>query len=89
MTEQHTASLDLERSYGRKTLWAGGVCVTEERTGAYNGKRPTGRSRNRWEDYIKMGIKGLGSENVAWIDLAEYTDKWQAIVQVVMNILFP
>ena len=36
-----------------------------------------------------MGIKGLGSENVAWIDLAEYTDKWQAIVQVVMNILFP
>jgi len=36
-----------------------------------------------------MGIKDLGSEDVAWIDLAEYTDKWRALVQVVMNILVP
>jgi hypothetical protein len=72
---------------GKKTL--GGACVTEERTGAYKGKRPIGRSRSRWEDYIKMGIKDLGSEDVAWIDLAEYTDKWRALLQVAMNNLVP
>ena len=67
----------------------GGSCVTGERTGVYKGKRPIGISRSRWKDYIKMGVKDLGSEEVAWIGLAEYTKKWRAVVQVVMNILVP
>jgi hypothetical protein len=62
--------------------------VTGERRAVYKGKRPIGIS-SRWEDYIKMDIKDLGSRDVAWIDLAEYTDKWRALVQVVMNILVP
>ena len=89
MTEKRTASLHLDWFCGIKTLCVVGACVTWERTGVYKGNRPTGRSRNRWEDYIKMSIKYVGSEDVAWIDLAEYTDKWQAFVQVVMNIFFP
>jgi len=89
MAEQLTTSLDLDWFSGRKTLWAGWACVTGKRTGAYRGKTPTVRSRSRWEDYIKIGIKDLGLEDVVWIDLAEFTDKWQALVQVVMNILVP
>jgi hypothetical protein len=67
----------------------GGSYVTWERTGAYKGKRPIGRPRSRWEVYIKMGIKDLGSDNVAWIDLAKYTEKWWALVRVVMSISVP
>ena len=36
-----------------------------------------------------MGVKDLGSEDVAWIDLAKYTDKWRALVEVVMSISVP
>ena len=89
MTDRHTATLDLDWFPGRKTLWSSGECVTGKRTGAYKGKTPTGRSRSRWEDYIKMGIKDLGLEDVVWIDLAEFMNKLQAVVQVVMNILVP
>lgn len=67
----------------------GGACVTGERTGAYKGKRLIERSRSRWEVYIKMGIKDLGSKDVAWIDLAKYTDKWRDLVEVVMSISVP
>jgi hypothetical protein len=88
MTEQHTASLDLDWFCEKKNT-LGVACVTGVRRGAYKGKRPIGRSMNRWEDYIKMGIKDLGSEDVAWIDLPEYTDKWWAHVQVLMNVLVP
>ena len=64
------------------------MCHREE-DGCIQGKTPTGRCRSRWEAYIKIGIKDLGLEDVVWIDLAEFTNKWQALVQVVMNILVP
>jgi len=34
-------------------------------------KRPTGRPWRRWEDNVKMDLKGIGWEGVEWILLAQ------------------
>jgi len=46
--------------------WAGYVVCVGERSGTYgvlvgklDEKRPLGRSRPRWEDYIKLGLKAI------------------------------
>jgi hypothetical protein len=41
-------------------------------TGKPEGKRPPGRLRRRYEDNIKMDIKGIGSKDVDWINLTQY-----------------
>ena len=38
--------------------------------GKPEGKRPLGRSRDRWEDNITMGLEEMGCWGVDWIDLA-------------------
>jgi hypothetical protein len=50
--------------------------------GAYNilvgrpeGRRPLGRPRRRWEDYIKMDLREIGSGDEDWIDLAQDRDR--------------
>jgi hypothetical protein len=35
--------------------------------GKPEGKRPLGRSRRRWVDNIKMGLREIGWDGVAWI----------------------
>jgi hypothetical protein len=42
--------------------------------GKSEGKRPLGRSRHRWEDNIKMDLRGIGWGGVDWIDMAQDTD---------------
>jgi hypothetical protein len=51
----------------RRLRWAGHVARIEDKRGAYRvlvGKperrRPLGRSRRRWEDNIKMDLRGVG-----------------------------
>jgi hypothetical protein len=46
--------------------------------GAYNvlvgrpeGRRPLGRPRRRWEDNMKMDLRGIGFGDVDWIHLAQ------------------
>jgi hypothetical protein len=34
------------------------------------GKRPLGRPRRRWLEYIKMGLRKIGWDGMDWIDLA-------------------
>jgi len=34
-------------------------------------KRPTGRPWRRWEDNVKMDMKGIGWEGVEWILLVQ------------------
>ena len=41
------------------------------------GKRPSGSSRCRWEDNIKMNFRKVGCDPGDWIALAEYRDQWQ------------
>jgi hypothetical protein len=64
-------------------LWGRGE-VHSFFVGKPEAKRPLGRPRHRWEDLLKWIISGMGGMH--WIDLAQDMDKWQAVVNVVMNL---
>jgi len=74
-----------------------GTCSTyrgEERHiqgfgGEPEGKRPLGRPRGRWEDNIKLDLQKVGSGGMDWIELAEDRNRWQALVNAVMNLRVP
>jgi len=57
--------------------------------GKPEGKRPLGRPRCRWEDDIKMDLQEVGCGGIEWIELAQDRDKWQALVNAVMNLPVP
>jgi hypothetical protein len=68
----------------------------EERRGIYRilmgkpeGKRPLRRPRRRWEGSIKMEFQEVGCGGIEWIELAQDKDRWRALVNEVMNHLFP
>jgi len=48
-------------------------------------RKPSARSRHRWWDNIDMCHTEIGWQGVDWIYLAEDIDKWQALVNIVMN----
>ena len=80
----------------RRTRWAGHVVCMGERRGVYRvlvgkaeGKRPLGRPRLRWEDNIKMDLQEVGCGGMDWIELAQDRDRWQALVNAVMNLGVP
>ena len=52
------------------------------------GKRPLGRPRRRWEDNIKMDLQAVGGAR-DWMGLAQDRDRWQALVNMVMNLRVP
>jgi len=71
--------------------WAAYVARTGKWRGVYRvlvgkpkGERQFGRSRRRWEDNIKMDL-----QEVRWFDLATDRDRWQALVNSVMNLRVP
>ena len=39
--------------------------------GKPEGKRPSGRTRCRWENNIKIDIQDLGCGDIRWINLAQ------------------
>ena len=55
----------------------------------HEGKRPLGRPRCRWEENNKMDLQEVGYEGMDWIDLAQYRNRWWALVNAVMNIRVP
>ena len=57
--------------------------------GKPEGKRPLGRLRRRWEDNIAMDLQEVGCGGMDWIDLAQDRDRWQALVNAVMNLRVP
>jgi hypothetical protein len=67
-----------------------------ERRGVYRvlvgkpeGKKPLGRPRHRWENNLKTDLQKVGWRGMDWIDLAQYNDRWRALVNVVMNFRVP
>jgi len=50
------------------------------------GKRQLGRPRRKWEDNIKMDLQEGGCGDMDWIELAQDTDKWWAVVNAVMDL---
>jgi hypothetical protein len=57
--------------------------------GKPEGKGPLGRPRRRWVDNIKMNPRGIGWDDVDWIDLAQDRDQWKALVNTEMNLRVP
>jgi hypothetical protein len=57
--------------------------------GKPDGKRPLGRPRHRWEDNIKMDLQKVGGGCGAWMELAQYRDRWRALVGMVRNFRVP
>ena len=57
--------------------------------GKLEGKRPLGRHRRRWEDNIEMDRQVVGCGGMDWIELTQNRDRWQAIVNAVMNLRVP
>ena len=57
--------------------------------GQQDGKRPLGRPRCRWEDNIKIDNQEVGYGGVDWIELAQGSDRWRALVNAVMNLWVP
>ena len=57
--------------------------------GKPEGERPLGRPRHRWEVNIKMDSQEVGWGGMNWIDLAQYRDGCQALVNAVMNFWVP
>ena len=60
--------------------------VYEVLVGNYEGKRLLGRLRYRWEDNIKMDVLEVGCQDMDWIDLSQYRDRWRALVNAVMKL---
>jgi len=67
-----------------------------ERKGAYRilvgrpeGKESLGKPKRRWESNIKTGLLEVECWGMDWIDLFQDRDNWQAVVNAVMNLLFP
>jgi hypothetical protein len=56
--------------------------------GKPRGKRTFGRQRCRW-GHIKMYLQELGCGGMDWIDLAQGTGRWRAVVNAVMNFRVP
>jgi hypothetical protein len=61
--------------------WAGNIACMGERRALcmvlveiHEGNRPTGRTRCRWEDDIKMDLQKFVCGSMNWIDLAQDRD---------------
>jgi hypothetical protein len=54
--------------------------------GRPEGKRPLGTYKCIWEDNITVDIKEIGWKGVDWMQLAQNSDQWRAVVKTVMNL---
>ena len=64
-----------------------GVCRVL--VGKCEGKRSLERHRRKWKDNINMDLRELGCGDMDWIDLAQDRDRWQTLVNAVMNLHIP
>jgi hypothetical protein len=57
--------------------------------GKPEGKRPLRRPGRRWMDNVKMDRREIGWDDMGWTDLAQDREQWTALVNVVINLVFP
>jgi len=80
----------------RRMRWAGHVAPMGEMRGVYRvlvgkpwGTRPLGRPRHRWQGNIKMDLQEVGWWGMDSIYLAQFRNRWWALVNEVMNLQVP
>jgi hypothetical protein len=80
----------------KRMRWAGHVARMGDKRSAYRilvgkpeGERPLGRPRRRWVDNIKIDLREIGWDGMDWIDLAQDSDGWRALMNTVMNLRVP
>ena len=81
----------------RRLRWADHVARMEEDRNAFKiltnkptRRRPLRKSKLRWEDNIKMDLKGVGINTRNWDDSApKKRDYWRALVNAALNLRFP
>jgi hypothetical protein len=54
--------------------------------GKPEGKRPLRRPRCRWEGNIKVDLQEVGCGSTDWIERAQDTGRWRALVDAVINL---
>jgi hypothetical protein len=54
--------------------------------GKPEGKRPIGRLGHRLADSIKMDLRETGWSGMDWIDLAQDTDWWRPLMNMVIKL---
>jgi hypothetical protein len=80
----------------RRMRWAGHVARMGEKRNAYRllvgtpeGRRPLGRPRRRWLDYIRIDPVGVLWFGVDCIGLAQDRGRWRALVNSVLDLRVP
>ena len=80
----------------RRLRWTDSIARMEESrspfkmlTDTATDKRPLGRPRLRWVDYIRMDLKEIIINTRNWVDSAQDRDYWRALVNVALNLRVP
>ena len=58
-------------------------------TGKPTRKRFLGRPRRRWEDNIRMDLEEIGINVGYWVDSAQDSNYWRALVNAALNLRVP
>ena len=53
--------------------------------GRPEGKKPLVKPRHKWENKSKLDLQEVGWGGMDWINLTQDRDRWQALVNAVMN----
>ena len=89
LTQYYSGDQKEKNEMGRACSAYGERGIYRVLVGKSEGKRPLGSHRRRWEDNIKMYLQKVGCGVMDWIELAHDRDRWQALVNAVMNLRVP